>query len=150
MPERLCAECGKSRTVCWHDSSHPFCPADLAPSDLRSWNGRELRHLTRNCADGDHAHCGGVAKFANADNTDDCRACNCSCHNDQAPSEPRRGWCPEWEGVGDEEDMKRHVSEPKVSELTQQTRDKQQPPLTLEEAPNGLETGDAFVVGHET
>lgn len=57
-------------------------------SDLRSWNGKELRHLTRACADGDHNHCGGVAKFANADNTDDCRTCNCACHGEHTEPAP--------------------------------------------------------------
>ena len=42
-----------------------------------------------------------------------------TCHNFLAPSEPRRGWCPECEVVVDEEHMKRHASEPKVAPLCQ-------------------------------
>jgi hypothetical protein len=34
----------------------------------------------RYCADGEHRHCGGVIKFANADNTDECFPCGCDCH----------------------------------------------------------------------
>ena len=35
----------------------------------------------------EHTHCGGVLKFANADNTDDVVQCECSCHQQNAELE---------------------------------------------------------------
>jgi hypothetical protein len=60
----------------------------------------EVSNMTsRNCLNGEHMHCGGQLKFANADNTDDCIPCDCGCHPASKEEQdagifrdPRTGW----------------------------------------------------------
>jgi hypothetical protein len=36
--------------------------------------------LSNTCYVNEHKHCGGLIKYTNVDNTDDCYPCNCPCH----------------------------------------------------------------------
>lgn len=47
-------------------------------------------HTSRVCSEGDHGHCGGQVKFANADNTDDCFPCACKCHGAAQPEQEKQ------------------------------------------------------------
>jgi len=55
--------------------------------------------ISRNCHDGEHQHCNGILKFANAENLDDCIPCDCGCHPGSKEEQdagiiraPHNGW----------------------------------------------------------